>query len=193
MLNGLQLAVHLPLFNLLFPANASLFIEFVISMATFDLLPPEVTLSLFDFPESQEPYSEGFDLAGYSSMYPVENLGTCWLLVQLYCLLVVLWLLLKCINHNCSWQSLRLRRVQEKIGQFAFWGAALRFLFQGYLELCLSVFIGWYEFHWSGRNMSVQYSNIFMIAFTAILLAFPIWIPVFFYLRRSKLNPDAPG
>ena len=71
MLNGLQLAVHLPLFNLLFPANANMFIEFVIDLATFDLVPPELILMIFSFPEDTEPFSMGFDTTGYSSMYPV--------------------------------------------------------------------------------------------------------------------------
>ena len=79
MMNGLQLAVHSPLFNLNFPANAGMFIEFIINIATFDLVPPDFILKIFTFPES-EPYSDGFDTVGYSSQYPVENLGTCWLL-----------------------------------------------------------------------------------------------------------------
>ena len=102
MLNGLQLAVHLPLFNLLFPANANMFIEFVIDLATFDLVPPELILMIFSFPEDTEPFSMGFDTTGYSSLYPVENLGTCWMLVQIYCLLVIFWLTLKLVTEKCA-------------------------------------------------------------------------------------------
>lgn len=81
MLNGLQLAVHLPLFDLAFPANASLTIEFIITVATFDLVPPEFILSIFTFPEDSSYFSESFDSTGYSSLYPIENLGTAWLLI----------------------------------------------------------------------------------------------------------------
>lgn len=97
MLNGLQLAVHLPLFNLNFPANANFFIEFVIQVATFDLIPPELVLSFFSFTET-DPYNSGFDSTGYSSMHPIENLGTCWVLVQIYLILVVVWLSLRLIT-----------------------------------------------------------------------------------------------
>ena len=81
MLNGLQLAVHLPLFELAFPANANLTILFIIKVANFDLVPPEIFLTVFTFPEDEEPFNDAFDSTGYSSMYPVENLGTCWLLI----------------------------------------------------------------------------------------------------------------
>ena len=50
MLNGLQLAVHMPLFYCTFPSNANFFINFIISVATFDMLPPMVIPTLFDFP-----------------------------------------------------------------------------------------------------------------------------------------------
>ena len=50
MLNGLQLAVHLPLFFTPFPANANFFITFIITVATFDMLPEKVLPLFFDFP-----------------------------------------------------------------------------------------------------------------------------------------------
>lgn len=81
MLNGLQLAVHLPLFELAFPANANITILYIIQVANFDLVPPEIFLTVFTFPEDGEPFNDAFDSTGYSSMYPVENLGTCWLLI----------------------------------------------------------------------------------------------------------------
>ena len=50
MLNGLQLAVHLPLFKTAFPANANFFIRFIIDVATFDMLPSMIMPAIFDFP-----------------------------------------------------------------------------------------------------------------------------------------------
>ena len=51
MMNGLQLAVHMPLFAVAFPANANFFITFLIDIATFDIMPPEATSWLLTFPE----------------------------------------------------------------------------------------------------------------------------------------------
>ena len=58
MMNGLQLAVHLPLFYTTFPANANFFLTFLIDVATFDMLPPEVPNFFFDF-----PVKDSFNLA----------------------------------------------------------------------------------------------------------------------------------
>ena len=51
MINGLQLATHMQLFNLKFPANASFLVRFLVNVATFDLIPIEVLWYFFDFPE----------------------------------------------------------------------------------------------------------------------------------------------
>ena len=69
----------------------------------------------------------GFDTTGYSSMYPIENLGTCWMLVQIYCLLVLIWRILKALAKYR--ESARLKKITDKLSKFLFWGAALRFLF----------------------------------------------------------------
>jgi len=146
MLNGLQLTVHMPLFHLSFPANTNFFISFILTVANFEIIPSDVVMMAFDFPDA-EPFNEGFDSIGYGSMYPVENLGTSWLLMQIYLVLLVLWFTLRWISTNrpgCP----RVALFRDKLGGFIFWGAALRFLFQSYLELCLAVFIGWYRMEW---------------------------------------------
>lgn len=52
MLNGMQLTTHMQLFNLKFPANAGFLVKFLVTVATFDLLPIEVIWFFFDFPET---------------------------------------------------------------------------------------------------------------------------------------------
>ena len=51
MLNGLQLSTHMQLFNLKFPANASFLLNFLVTVATFDVMPIETIWFFFDFPE----------------------------------------------------------------------------------------------------------------------------------------------
>ena len=51
MLNGLQLSTHMQLFNLKFPANASFLLKFLVTVATFDVMPIETIWFFFDFPE----------------------------------------------------------------------------------------------------------------------------------------------
>ena len=51
MLNGLQLSTHLQMFSLKFPANAGFLLNFLVTVATFDVLPIEAIWLFFDFPE----------------------------------------------------------------------------------------------------------------------------------------------
>ena len=92
MVNGLQLAVHLPLFSSNFPANASFILTLLIDIATFDMLPEEVTDFFFDFPD-KDPYNEAFEATRYESMYAVENLGICFMLINVYLLQCVIWII----------------------------------------------------------------------------------------------------
>ena len=47
MLNGLQISTHMQLFNLKFPANAGFFLNFLVNIATFDVMPIEVIWFFF--------------------------------------------------------------------------------------------------------------------------------------------------
>ena len=86
------------LFNLKFPANASFLLNFLVNVATFDLVPIEAIWFFFDFPE-QGAFSLSFQTSGYEYIYLIENMGNCFFLVQIYitaCILtLILWLLVK--------------------------------------------------------------------------------------------------
>ena len=95
MINGLQLAVHMPLFNCAFPSNANFFITFLIDVATFDFMPGEATEFVFQFPDG-DPYSMAFEMTKYDSMYAIQNLGSCFLFMTIYFLQVVFWIFASC-------------------------------------------------------------------------------------------------
>ena len=101
MLNGLQLSTHMQLFNLRFPANASFLLSFLVNVATFDIMPIETIWFFFEFPEAGS-YSLSFQSSGYEYIYLIENMGTCFFLVQIYltsCVIaLVLWIVLKYTN-----------------------------------------------------------------------------------------------
>ena len=81
--NGLQVATHLLLFNLKFPANASFMLSFMINVATFDLLPVEAIWFFFDFPEKGS-FNLNFSNSGYDYIFLIENMGTQFFFVQIY-------------------------------------------------------------------------------------------------------------
>jgi hypothetical protein len=85
MLNGLQLAVHLPLFFVVFPANANYFLTYLIDLATFDILPAGSVSLFFTFPVKPS-FNLAFQSCHYASMYAIENLGTMLFLFNIYIL-----------------------------------------------------------------------------------------------------------
>ena len=85
MLNGLQISTHMQLFNLKFPANAGFLLNFLVNVATFDIMPIEGIWFFFDLPE-RGAFSLSFASSGYEYTYLVENMGTCFFLVQVYIL-----------------------------------------------------------------------------------------------------------
>lgn len=71
-----------------------------------------------------------------------------------------------------------------------FWGGLIRLFFEGYLELCLSVFSGLTDMEWSGENnnSSVFYSNLFTSVLTILLITLPIFIVALYNYYVNKLD-----
>ena len=96
LINGLQLFVHMPLFQLSLPANAKLLVDEMITIATFDLVEPQQVFGwLIDFPEENEnELQASFVESGYSSKYMVNLLGfgfiiLIWTLFTILCLIIL--------------------------------------------------------------------------------------------------------
>ena len=187
MLNGLQLAVHMPLFFTPFPANANFFITFIITVATFDIMPEKVLPQIFDFPV-KPGYNLAFEACGYGSMYPVMNLGTCFFLFNIYLMQVCIWAFSYLLKDRFAY----FQRCFDKYDKVLFWGSLIRLLFEGYLELCLSVLIGLTDMEWSGVNYngSVLYCNIFTIILSILLLAMPFWIYIFYTVNMDEMDDE---
>ena len=66
MVNTLQLIVHMPLINIGIPGNASYFLQILITIANFEILPSEYLLGkIFNFDGEVEPYNSRFETMGY--------------------------------------------------------------------------------------------------------------------------------
>ena len=68
----------------------------------------------------------------------------------------------------------------------------IRLLFEGYLELCMSVFCGLTDLEWSGPNynMSVLYCNVFTVVLSCVLMCLPIFIITFYSYYANMLDDD---
>jgi hypothetical protein len=49
MMNTLQVIVHMPMLNILFPANAEYFLTFLVDIVTFNIIPTEKIIDKITF------------------------------------------------------------------------------------------------------------------------------------------------
>ena len=75
MVNGLQIATHMPLLNLKFPANAAFLLSHLVNVANYDVLPVEAIWYFFDLPE-KDAFNLNFQNSGYEYVFLIENMGT---------------------------------------------------------------------------------------------------------------------
>jgi len=96
MINGLQIIVHAPMLKSIFPANASMVVDTLISFATFDFLPTDLYLGwALEFPDDYEGISESFINTGYDSFYTIELLGSVFLFMIIFIFVLAILFILK--------------------------------------------------------------------------------------------------
>lgn len=149
------------------------------------MLPEKVIPLIFDFP-AKESYNVAFMATGYGSMYSIANLGTCFMLFNIYIIQCVIYLVSSCFKDRFAFAM----RCFQKYQKALFWGTLIRLLFEGYLELCLSVFVSLTDMVWESTDYSVLYNNVFTILLTILLLGLPIFIFGFYLCHIKDLDDD---
>lgn len=89
MINGLQIFVHLPMLGVKFPGAAQDVVEYMIDIATLDLIPTDdiIEATFEELPdEDEEDLPEELQDTGFESKYFINNAGTLLLffLVQVF-------------------------------------------------------------------------------------------------------------
>ena len=104
MLNGLQILVHMPLFRTHFPSNSLLMIQYIIKVATFDIVPEDWIVASIDLPVTDKSaLSLEFKECGYEYIYPIYNLGSTYFLMQIYAGMLFVYLLLVMFSKRLKW------------------------------------------------------------------------------------------
>jgi hypothetical protein len=83
-MNGLSMIVYLPMFNLIFPANFSVLNAYLISVATFDIIPKidEINDYFFTTYYSEKPLEQpsvGYSLNGFETHNFTKNTGSLYI------------------------------------------------------------------------------------------------------------------
>jgi hypothetical protein len=82
MINSLQLIIHLPIMNIIMPANVSTFFQAIVAIVNFDILSDfGIIEMMFNFDDEQQDYNNIFMLdqmedLGYDSHNAIVILGT---------------------------------------------------------------------------------------------------------------------
>lgn len=197
LINGLQLFVHIPLFQLSLPANAQTLVDQLITIATFDLVEPEVVFGwMLEFPEEDEnALDPSFTESGYESAYMINLLGMGFIVFIAILLVILCILLLHPLRKHSRGLSQRLDTVSGSI----FWGFWLRFLIEDSLIALIAVFCDQYSIQAnSDSDSQIQPSNpatafklvdiSILILFGLALFALPFFVVVFYLINFEKLT-----
>ena len=185
MINGLQLSTHMMLFNIKFPANAGFLVTFLVEVSTFDMLPIEAIWYFLELPD-RGSYNLSFASSGYEYLHVTENLGTATMLVQVYIISCLLCLGLMVLKDK----HVLINEWYLKSRNFLFWGAALRFIFEAYLETSLCVCIGLKTMEWQDGNFAVTYNNCFTYGMAILLFIMPFYTSAFYGWKINELNDE---
>ena len=147
LINFLQLAVHMPLYLGLFPANANLFVSCFVNFVTFEILPRDSLNTFFNYP-IKDAYNESFQMLQYESMYSSANARTVFIAFHFYVFLCLVHAVAHMFKDKCKCGMV----FHEQLNKLLFWNPFIRFCLEIYLELSLVVFISLGDLDWDANE-----------------------------------------
>jgi len=136
-INALQLIVHLPLINLLYPVHLQALFDRLISVVVFDVLEIFDEFELQTLPEftPTEPLNNNCDAVGYGSTNTMDNLGSINYLIALLLVRIVIFALqrMRCCRHE--------RLANIMIDKQSLANEVLRFVLETFFDLFLIVLL----------------------------------------------------
>lgn len=202
-LNTLQLTVHLPLNNVIFPFMVSYMFESLISFVTFDFLEAlgEVGYGLEYEVSPTLPFNDGFDTLGYSESEPISLLGTLnFILAFLLC--QVLWffvqkLLIPPSGCTCCGIILCKNRSESRSRRSeALASRLIRFMIQAAFEFFICVGAVFYPresarfFDWPQSSFMDQFCLHYSIQIALLVTAFTVLTIVVTIVKIRGLAND---
>ena len=123
----------MPLFAVNLPPNANYFFGFVMTIASFDILPTDSFYNdYFDMTESL-PISDHFESLGFNSQYFLYNLGSLMIGLLSLPVLAIMVLLMKPFR-TCSD---KVHRWHNKLSRYLYWGHVITVFRESYTILVI--------------------------------------------------------
>ena len=180
MINALQIIILLPLIDTFIPANAHMFFSRLTEIAAFDFIEiGEYVQDILELPFT-DPVNERFEASGMESTYFINNLGTFYLIILIYCLVIIFWL----ISH-LIWKCTNLKefkKIDRKLKAKLFWNGLIVTVIESFIIVALCAFISFYKsFSFQSYGLKVQNYSVIVIFLAYLILPFLVLIGV---LRR---------
>ena len=194
MINGLQLFVHFPMFDIEFPMFAQAIVSQLITIASFDVLPTDDLFLAMGAPEEDEPEEGDLNYKayniGYESNILIVNLGTLFitLIVMLSCPICIF------CTRPYKQKSRWLNRKHESIGPSLRGNMWIRFVMEAFLDISISGTINVFGLLASGEIPFDTTFNIInsvmLIVLYPICFIFPFAIVVFYLCHFAKWEDE---
>ena len=146
------MTVILPMLEgLKFPANAIMVIEFMIQLATFDLIPTSsIDAEIFYWPET-DPFSVNFEMAGTETVFLLANIGFALYMIYYHMLIA----LVHACLHKLRRSSRIVSKLHTKISNYLYWNGFHRFYMELFSDLTFLSILNLYTADWNTPFESV--------------------------------------
>ena len=169
--------------SLKFPANAMMVIEFMIQLATFDLIPTSfIDEQVFYWPES-DPFSVSFEMAGTETVFLLANIGFAIYMIYYHVFIAVVHACL----HPLRKSSRILSKLHTKISNYLYWDGFHRFYMELFSDLTFLSILNLYTADWNTPFLSVKISNYLSIV-TLIVIAGVLLVYIVSFVRLPQEN-----
>ena len=151
MIEGLQVAVHMPLFDVKTPGNVNSFNGFFIEMATFDVIDTTEASNSFGYVPEKDAISLNYQMAGYDNNLVVSNLGTLYYLVIGQMSFAFIHLILYILSKFWT----KADKTRDWISKYLYFNGSIRFMMEGYMDIVLFSLMNIEGLEWSDSFWAV--------------------------------------
>jgi len=186
---------HLMLISIVFAANISMMINYIMEIATFDLIDTDdVYEEVFNMSIDEEPYTESFSDMGYETNNIILNMGTVFLVIFSNILAFAVILIFRIMQRCCC--KARLKKYADKLYNTLVWNGVIRLVLEGYLEFTVICFLSYLYVHTetAGDIFSIILSvfcTFMLVVCTFMLVVFPGIMIVMIIKNRKNMTEEA--
>ena len=186
LIEGVQVTVALPLFDVKTPGNVQTFLEGLENLASFDLIPESYTQWWMFIPES-EALSLNFQQAGYDTELLIPNLGTLFYLLVFQLCLYGLHFIMLIIARSCP----KLKKATQILGNYIYWNGSLRLMIEGYMDIVMATCLNLSHFEWNGDVAVNVTSHTVAVFFFVAAVVFPVCLIIYLACNMARWNDEA--